>query len=312
MATQPRICSARTCNKEIGDSDQAYPFPSGSRGITWQELLLGTVYRQTGALIVCSSHFSERQYVTGKFGRKQLSRNALPDVNILSNGKVCRFCLEPSKVNMYPLFSHHPDVPSLEDIERTVNIRIRQHDGLPEVACATCMSKVRYIKRIQDQFQESDRKLRVRLNIPDKPDQEFDEEPAMEEEYLLEQKPDQQDNILLTADQLTIVEGAQEEIETSETPSREESPIQPEKTEESTTECMMLFSGDIQEQTTATATEISVEYDMTELSTGDDGGGGADSDENAGNDSDDQQAEQTNGNSYKPFRYSKRARRERD
>lgn len=59
----PTICSARTCTNRIGPSDRCFPFPSGSRGITWQELLLGTVNRSTGTLIVCSSHFSEQQYV---------------------------------------------------------------------------------------------------------------------------------------------------------------------------------------------------------------------------------------------------------
>uniref|UniRef100_A0A1Q3F7C6 Uncharacterized protein n=1 Tax=Culex tarsalis TaxID=7177 RepID=A0A1Q3F7C6_CULTA len=292
---KPQNCSARTCSNQIGPSDQCFPFPSGTRGITWQELLLGMVNRNTGSLIVCSSHFSEKQFVRGRNGQLQLGKHALPDVNVLSSGNECRFCMEPSKINMYPLFTQHPEVPSLEDIERTVNIRIRPQDGLPELACATCMSKIRYIKRIQDQFQESDRKLRVRLGLTKTERPEPDEEPTMEEEYLVE-KEAEQDNFLLTADQLTIVEGAQEEIETSETAREESVQEAPVKSEEQS-EGVLLFSGDIQE-----STDNNGEYDMTELALA------ADSDDAAnGNDSD--ETEQKNGNPYKPFRYSKRARR---
>lgn len=294
-----RACCAKTCTNRIGPSDPRYPFPSGARGIAWQELLLGVVQRHTGSLIVCKSHFSELQYVRGRHGQMQLYRNALPDQNILLNRTECRFCLEPSKSKMCPLFSKHPDVPSLEDIEQTVHIRIHPDDGLPGMACVTCLSKIRYIKRIQDQFQQSDHKLRLRLSVTDNPDAS-DEDQTMEEEYLLEAplKPSPEpENILLTADQLTIVEGAQEEIETSDATVKHELTIEPlERTEQS--ECVMLFSGDIQESTV----EHNEEYDMTELTVT------ADSDDANGNDSPDE-AEQKNGNPYKPFRYSKRARR---
>lgn len=128
---------------------------------TWRKRLLADESVDVGSLVVCYRHFSPKQYRSSQYESRDLIDLAVPDQRILC----CRFCLDISvemdRIQPEPSPDPSTTTITLEDIEQTIGIRINpSEDGIPALICITCSTKVRYIKRIQRQFQDSDRRIR--------------------------------------------------------------------------------------------------------------------------------------------------------
>uniref|UniRef100_A0A1Q3EWR2 ZAD domain-containing protein n=1 Tax=Culex tarsalis TaxID=7177 RepID=A0A1Q3EWR2_CULTA len=157
MANRSRrlFCSASSCKLPIRKGDLYTMFNNNNK--IWLDRL-----RADGSPghIVCFRHFSRKQYTRRAKGHKALvlKADAFPDQQILS----CRFCLDQSvgMERLQTVPNSHPDTLTLQDIVDTIGIRVQPEvDGISTLICLTCSSKVRYIKRIQRQFQESDLKM---------------------------------------------------------------------------------------------------------------------------------------------------------
>uniref|UniRef100_A0A8D8KK78 (northern house mosquito) hypothetical protein n=1 Tax=Culex pipiens TaxID=7175 RepID=A0A8D8KK78_CULPI len=146
-------CSASMCKLPIRKDEQYHRFCNKT---TWIDRL-----RADGSAghVVCHRHFSPSQYIIKRNENPKLKNNAVPDQRILC----CRFCMDQSvEMERLPVVpSSDPSRLTLQDVVETIGIQVNPaEDGIPALICLTCSSKVRYIKRVQRQFQESDLKMR--------------------------------------------------------------------------------------------------------------------------------------------------------
>ncbi|XP_001850249.2 uncharacterized protein LOC6040921 [Culex quinquefasciatus] len=146
-------CSASMCKLPIRKDEQYHRFWNKK---SWIDRL-----RADGSAghVVCHRHFSPSQYIIIRNANPKLKNNAVPDQRILC----CRFCMDQSvKMERLPAVpSSDPGRLTLQDVVETIGIQVNPAaDGIPALICLTCSSKVRYIKRVQRQFQESDLKMR--------------------------------------------------------------------------------------------------------------------------------------------------------
>ncbi|XP_065072949.1 uncharacterized protein LOC135697253 [Ochlerotatus camptorhynchus] len=169
-----RICAASFCRKSLDARVSCYPFPSKRdtmRLQMWQKRLLVS---DTPNAFACHRHFSDHQFHCDPAGQRiKMKRNALPDKNIVRRTRdpkdpldaVCRLCLERSVMDYQMIFPAwpNPDVPTADDIAELFGIVITPDDLLPRIVCVTCTTKIKYMKRIRDQFQKNDAILRTKF-----------------------------------------------------------------------------------------------------------------------------------------------------
>lgn len=148
------FCSASMCQLPIRRGDLYHRFWNTT---IWRNRLLAD--EGSEGTIACFRHFSPKQYSSAPHKHRELKDSAIPDQRIFC----CRFCLDPSGAMERIQSVSSPDASTitLQDIVETIGIQINpEQDEIPALICLTCSTKVRYIKRIQRQFQASDRKMR--------------------------------------------------------------------------------------------------------------------------------------------------------
>lgn len=168
-------CCATFCDQILRPGVPWFDFPLVTDAIRchiWQKRLhldVSTVkkLRETpGGLRVCYLHFSPKQLVYSTKVKK-LVREALPDRNIILDdsfiSNACRFCLETGGTEEVRIFSTISGESSTlaQDFKEVFGVEVSAEDGLPQHVCLTCMTKLKYMKRVRDQFHANNSKLQA-------------------------------------------------------------------------------------------------------------------------------------------------------
>ncbi|XP_041983729.1 zinc finger protein 624-like isoform X3 [Aricia agestis] len=117
---------------------------------------------------VCSAHFGEFDFVISEIGDKELTYGAVPslglntleDLQVRAEFKTCRVCLAMDR-KMFNIRDHN-----LHHLYKMiVGVTVQARDGLPQMVCWECTSKLLLLKKFKEQAQTSQLLLSDKLAI---------------------------------------------------------------------------------------------------------------------------------------------------
>ncbi|XP_041983733.1 zinc finger protein 836-like [Aricia agestis] len=134
----------------------------------WTEAISTPEWELRPNSAVCSAHFGEFDFVISETGDKELIYGAVPslclntdeDLQAKAEFKTCRVCLAMDR-KMFNIRDHN-----LHHLYKMiVGVTVQARDGLPQMVCWECTSKLLSLKKFKEQAQTSQLLLSDKLDV---------------------------------------------------------------------------------------------------------------------------------------------------